>query len=122
MKLKMGEFMTKTVFIFTILLFLTPTVLAQQSHPYPEELRIKDAKLTIEASQSAIQNLWAIKNHITNSKSLEDIVDDPLFYIGYHSNLTMIEGYVLKLNFELAKTQYLLLKCTNGSNSGSNGR
>ena len=112
--------MIRTLSILTILLFLTPVVLAQQSHPYPEELRIKDANLTIETSQRAIQNLWKIKNHITKSKSLKDIVDDPLFYIGYHNNLTAIEGYVLKLNLELVKTQYLLLKCTNENSTSSN--
>ena len=74
----------------------------QGIHEFPPELRVRDADITLEAYQRAMEYLGErLPEMIDTTITTEELTSGEGFYIGYWNRLTIIEGYQLKQNLQI---------------------
>ena len=73
-------------------------------HEFPPDLRVRDADITLEAYQLAMEYLAErLPEMIDTTITTEELTSGEGFYTGYWNHLTIIEGYQLKQNFQVHK-------------------
>ena len=73
-------------------------------HEFPPELRVRDADITVETYQRAMEYFGErLPEMIDTTITTEELISRGRFYIGYWNRLTIIEGYHLKQNLQLHK-------------------
>ena len=73
-------------------------------HGFPPDLRVRDADITLEAYQRAMEYLAErLPEMIDTTITTEELTSGEGFYTGYWNHLTIIEGYQLKQNFQIHK-------------------
>jgi hypothetical protein len=102
---------TASTIVFLIVILTSATGYTAQSKKatradIPDNLQVHETDVSRAEYERAIEHLQELKSFIRNSKTVPDIVDSSRFYIGYPNSLLRIEGYVLKLEAELAKAKY----------------
>ena len=76
----------------------------QGIHEFPPELRVRDADITLEAYQRAMEYLGErLPEMIDTTITTEELTSGEEFYIGYWNRLTIIEGYHLKQSLQIYK-------------------
>ena len=73
-------------------------------HEFPPDLRVRDADITLEANQSAMEYLAErLPEMIDTTITTEELTSGEGFYTRYWNHLTIIEGYQLKQNMQVHK-------------------
>ena len=73
-------------------------------HEFPPDLRVRDADITLEAYQRAMEYLAErLPEMIDTTITTEELTSGEGFYTGYWNHLTIIEGYQLKQSFQVHK-------------------
>lgn len=73
-------------------------------HEFPPKLRVRDADITHEAYQRAMEYLGErLPEMIDTTVTTEELTSGNRFYVGYWNHLTIIEGYHLKQNLQVHK-------------------
>ena len=73
-------------------------------HEFPPDLRVRDADITLEAYQRAMEYLAErLPEMIDTTITTEELTSGEGFYTGYWNHLTIIEGYQLKQNMQVHK-------------------
>lgn len=73
-------------------------------HEFPPDLRVRDADITLEAYQRAMEFLAErLPEMIDTTITTEELTSGEGFYTGYWNHLTIIEGYQLKQSFQVHK-------------------
>ena len=73
-------------------------------HEFPPELRVRDADITVETYQRAMEYFGErLPEMIDTTITTEELISRGRFYIGYWNRLTIIEGYHLKQNLQIHK-------------------
>ena len=71
-------------------------------HEFPPELRVRDADITVETYQRAMEYFGErLPEMIDTTITTEELISRGRFYIGYWNRLTIIEGYHLKQNLQI---------------------
>ncbi len=75
---------------------------SQDIHEFPPDLRVRDADITLEAYQRAMEYLGErLPEMIDTTITTEELASKEGFYTGYWNRLTIIEGYHLKQNLQI---------------------
>ena len=73
-------------------------------HEFPPELRVRDADITFEAYQRAMEYFGErLPEMFDTTITTEELTSREGFYIGYWNHLTIIEGYHLKQSLQIRK-------------------